>query len=751
MMLLAMMVLGGMVPAAAESAECLVVSLSENFTQATAPKDISAVESVVLRQANEVIDDLLSVSILFSGSDYGKAIGPRRVKAEIERQSRERECLLITYDVGDEDECETTDATWRHKCDASAVCVNTVGSYECACPTDAFGKAGSGNTRRQQHGGRWLSSAAAASSSASASGGEGLCWGHADTSACCREGDNVDRCDVENCVETCKQNFQCETDPCAAARCPSHALCAPLFDRAHPAMWAPSGRRDGLRGGYDCVCDEPEWESDGQGGCKRKHAVDLCEFNTCPCHCTCAPDYERNGYTCEPSRKDFKKVRVDDDGLLFMKKEDDSDLRLDPGYACVSALAPSFQILGANPYRLTQGDHYVEEGAEVVFPVEAPDDDVLAKSRKLRVTISFPDGPLGRCVEGVGAYRVDYALDDPSLPEEPLLGAKQRTVLLEDVDECSYAGPCPNFVAACASNAKCTNTPGSYECACPPGYAGDGKLEGTGCVDVQPPLLECFGAGCAPKIFHATDFHAFASEDGQYNETTTSNLDFARLKIEQIHASGGGSDPFCETLARSGQPCFVAFDDVYDDGDLFLRRRVDLTARVKLGPLTFLPSDNETSLHFAVAYVVSDDAGNEAAAFRDVVVTAVPRTYLELLTTGNVAYVLTQTMWYAFLVAATLVAAVLLWTLSGQIANALLNAPFALAYAALPLLPKAVALKLLGSRDRFLAAVDLWLVVSRLGTLHERDRLRLAVVEWRDMQNALDDANRPELQQQHQG
>ena len=48
-----------------------------------------------------------------------------------------------------------------------------------------------------------------------------------------------------------------------------------------------------------------------------------------------------------------------------------------------------------------------------------------------------------------------------------------------DVNECN-AG-----TASCNENAECANTDGSYTCACPAGYAGDGAL----CVGRDVSLL----------------------------------------------------------------------------------------------------------------------------------------------------------------------------------------------------------------------------------------------------------------------
>ena len=41
---------------------------------------------------------------------------------------------------------------------------------------------------------------------------------------------------------------------------------------------------------------------------------------------------------------------------------------------------------------------------------------------------------------------------------------------------------CTDGSQTCDGNATCTNTPGSFMCACNSGYSGDGYTEGTGCT-----------------------------------------------------------------------------------------------------------------------------------------------------------------------------------------------------------------------------------------------------------------------------
>ena len=48
-----------------------------------------------------------------------------------------------------------------------------------------------------------------------------------------------------------------------------------------------------------------------------------------------------------------------------------------------------------------------------------------------------------------------------------------------NIDECAAAA------AVCSPVAQCVDSAGSFGCVCPAGYAGDGTLNGTGCVDVD--------------------------------------------------------------------------------------------------------------------------------------------------------------------------------------------------------------------------------------------------------------------------
>ncbi|KAH8086193.1 hypothetical protein JL720_7396 [Aureococcus anophagefferens] len=421
----------------ASSDDCARVALGRNFSQADAPRDMALVRSIVLQRLQEEFPRTLdSVKWSYSGADLdARSVGTREIDVDVARRDGGElveSCLRVVYDVADTDECATHDAAWRHRCDASAACANTVGGddqrYDCACRGAAFGVRAPGSPAE-------------------------LCWGHADTKECCAGDD-------------CRGAFKCASDPCAAGGrdvCPPDRSCVP--GGAPPsALWSPTvASRVSLRGGFRCVCADGVPE-DALGRCSRP---DACDDVACQ-HCRCVAGAA--GATCAPE-------------LGYAKVDDGAG-----GELCVDAAAPRLGLLGDAVVRLRQGDSYVEAGVAGV-------DDRGGDSRRISTSVAFPDGPLGACLPRVGTFVVAYAVDAPWL--DGSRWAMNRTVVVDDVNECVYAGPCARFRHACAPTAVCRNTRGAYACDCADGAAGDGKLGGTGCADARPPVLSCAGAGCA--------------------------------------------------------------------------------------------------------------------------------------------------------------------------------------------------------------------------------------------------------------
>lgn len=99
------------------------------------------------------------------------------------------------------------------------------------------------------------------------------------------------------------------------------------------------------------------------------------------------------------------------------------------------------KLRGERTYKLVQGDDYTEQGAEI-------DDPGIPRSLTRRIQVSYPDGQLGRCVASIGTFTVNYRLEDWIADELlpladtneslPTWDSQNRTVIISDVDECSY-------------------------------------------------------------------------------------------------------------------------------------------------------------------------------------------------------------------------------------------------------------------------------------------------------------------------
>jgi hypothetical protein len=115
----------------------------------------------------------------------------------------------------------------------------------------------------------------------------------------------------------------------------------------------------------------------------------------------------------------------------------------------------------------------------------------------------------GPFLSQVGTHVLTYTVPTPWLSPHTTSVTLTREVTVTDIDECLYSGNNTAYQAQCVYAAACRNLPGSYECVCPDGFAGDGKRAlwgGTECRDVAAPVLRCQGDGCSALRFTAVNF-----------------------------------------------------------------------------------------------------------------------------------------------------------------------------------------------------------------------------------------------------
>jgi len=111
------------------------------------------------------------------------------------------------------------------------------------------------------------------------------------------------------------------------------------------------------------------------------------------------------------------------------------------------------RVLGPNPYTMAQGEAYDEHGVSVPRSTA---------ERPVSLDVEYSAPLSGKYVSDVGTHFVTYAVSAPHLPDGKQI--VRRSVVVADVNECTYDGPVAAFRHACGSRARCRNTVGAYEC-----------------------------------------------------------------------------------------------------------------------------------------------------------------------------------------------------------------------------------------------------------------------------------------------
>jgi len=600
-----------------------------------------------VERVNRELEGVVDVEVEWTGGDLHGRVGEHIVQCKVTRlasavqdaDNRDAgeaisldqegrdvivQCFQLPFSIEDTNECLLPAGHYmRHRCLEPAMCVNTIGSYECLCPKlgemgpiDIVGDAAFFVNASQQGRSSWEVSYGLAS--------ESSCPSSASTQGCCAEFAH------SKGGQACRSAFRCPFDPCAAGNqndCDASAHCAradtPL-SKPHYRCNCPHGlmgnghrcrkgidpipkpmvKFDGktpteetLKNNYFCGCTQPQVDAcEGFPACEGNQEVCIVTSGNTPI-CACKPGFVNNN----------------------------------DGYGCVDETAPVLKLRhdphGDHTLRLIQGDMYKE------YAVDVLDENAEDYLRSLRITYSKPL-PHG-CLTTIGEFHVNYTVATPWT--SPPYVRVTRRVIIEDIDECSlnpstYETICPILIPQCDvdAGATCENTIGSYTCKCPKFTTGDGFKGsvsfgskekpvgfngGTSCIDNRKPVIEILGPN--PKVFKTCrcgGLNGIMSGKGVSEKTqeicSEQRGHYGSNLKDLIQATAGA-----ELCATHGKPNPKPSDCVKATDHTF-RGPIDITQLVKVGNPV-----QKSEFMWRVPYNVLDKAGNEATTvWRDVIV-----------------------------------------------------------------------------------------------------------------------------------
>jgi hypothetical protein len=241
---------------------------------------------VVVARVNQELDGVVDVQVDWEGGDHFR-VGEHIVECRVTRlasvipefdieQAFEdekgnivgRQCFFVPFEILDTNECTLPKGhVMRHQCHESTICINTIGSYECVCPSLVEGDEKFGTTADDSY---WESLQSSSDDRSAwevsfSVASQTTCPSSVTTFGCCPTLAHA------NGGPSCREGFRCPVNPCARAtlnECASSAICQtkespltiPNYECQCPKNLMGNGRR--CRPGVDAD-PQPKLKFDG--------------------------------------------------------------------------------------------------------------------------------------------------------------------------------------------------------------------------------------------------------------------------------------------------------------------------------------------------------------------------------------------------------------------------------------------------------------------------------------------------------
>lgn len=214
---------------------------------------------MVVERINGVLEGVVDVEVEWTGANLHGRVGEHIVQCKVTRlasvskvspdeihqddEGRDvfSQCFHVPFTILDTNECVLPSGhPMRHRCHESAICVNTIGSYECLCPRMGEDREHVPATVDLTFWENLTTQGRSAWELSFTSPGKTTCPGQASTHGCCPE-----YVHLKGEAVSCRAGFRCPVDPCQTKKnnCAASARCIRKL--------SPLDEPD-----YDCLCPD---------------------------------------------------------------------------------------------------------------------------------------------------------------------------------------------------------------------------------------------------------------------------------------------------------------------------------------------------------------------------------------------------------------------------------------------------------------------------------------------------------------